>query len=655
MPNQLSIDDEFIRKVTVLIETNLANEQFGVNELSEEIGVSRSQLHRKLNSLTGKSTSQFIREYRLEKAMVMLQDNVATVSEIAYRVGFGSPTYFNSSFSDYYGYPPGEVKYRTVKPEEKETINSVSSTVSDSKIKKKLGSIKKERKFRRRQILILLGSILFIVLGYYALKSSGENKMGSAITNGVHEKSIAVLPFKNLSADPSNQYFADGMRDDIINHLSKIKDVVVKSRQSSDRYGVSDLSGLEIGEALGVNYIIDGSVQRYEGRIKVIVYLINAKNDTHLWSKDFDREFEDIFFLESEISRLIAKELDLVLSPAELEQIDKIPTKNLEAYNLYLKGHYFLYDFSGDGFQLAEKYFNQSIALDPEFALPYSGLALLHLYKGFPTLSEQDYLTAKDYALKAIKLDNSLAETHRALGLVYMEFEWKWEDAEKEFLRAVDIDPKNPGVLVTYARYLTYIKGDFVKAREFIDKALSIAPVSYYINILSSECYMLTEEYDKALEESKKAKEIDYKDGWASWINFLIYAKKGQDEKAVDELVENWSLNPSAKVNVSPMLEAFKKGGIDGVFRWINDLDINHANEEHVQHNAYWIAQKYAYLNEDEEAMKWLNIAFNRNNVELYRIKYDHFFNNLHQNPEFLKLLEKMNLGDYQQYKSYKD
>ncbi|MGB5420160.1 helix-turn-helix domain-containing protein [Algibacter sp.] len=651
MSNQLSIDDEFIRKVKDLIETNLANEQFGVNELSEDLGVSRSQLHRKLTSLTGKSSSQFIREYRLEKAMIMLQNNVATASEIAYRVGFSSPTYFNTRFSEYYGYPPGEVKYRTATKDKSElNVNDTSQKLASGNIENRIPTVKK-RGIKNNVIALLLGVLVIIAaLFYFVYDNPKEDEITKSESPIDIDNSIAVLPFKNLSPSEDNQYFADGMRDDIINHLAKIKNILVKSRQSSDRYGSSILSGSEIGEALGVNYIIDGSVQKYEDRIKIIVHLINARNDTHLWSKDFDREFEDIFHLEREISTDIAKELNLVLSPSELEQIEKIPTTNLEAYNLYLKGDYFLYQFSNQSFALAEKYFEESIALDPEFALPYSGLALLNIYKNWPAPSEEDYLESMDYAVKARELDDGLAETHRVLGIIYKEYKWNWELAEKEFIKALEIDSKNPGALITYAKYLMYIKGDFVKARENINRASLIAPLSYYIKIYSAECYLLEGDYDMALQEVNKAKEINPTDGWASWIAFLVYVEKGQNEKAVNEVADTWSLHPINKINVAPMLEAFKSGGIDGVFKWINDLDINNPEAENVWHNAYWIAQKFAFLNETDKTIEWLEVAYKRKNGDIYKVKYDHFFKNMRNNVQFLKLLEKMNLGNYQHH-----
>ena len=356
MTSEFSMDDMFIKKLTKLLEDNLENENFGVNELTKEIGMSRSKLHRKLNALTSKSTSQFIREFRLEKAMEMLQNEVATASEIAYRVGFSSPTYFNTSFRDYYGYPPGEVKLRSsLMTEEDENNQVLGQNDSSGTIKKKV--LAKGKPFKQTRVLVFSLAILILIAGFSYFFYERSNEVAITETEEIIDldKSIAVLPFKNLSDNMDNQYFADGMRDDLINHLSKIEDIIIKSRQSSDRYGSSVLTGSEIGEALGVNYIIDGSVQKYGDRIKIIVHLINASNDSHLWSKDFDREFSDIFQLESEISKAIASELDVVLSPTELQQIEKIPTQQIEAYNLYLKGTHFLYRFTDNDFSIASK------------------------------------------------------------------------------------------------------------------------------------------------------------------------------------------------------------------------------------------------------------------------------------------------------------
>ncbi|MEW4922602.1 helix-turn-helix domain-containing protein [Algibacter sp. 2305UL17-15] len=654
MSNPRSIDDAFLKKTEDAIEANLENEQFGVNELSEALGVSRSQLHRKLNALTGKSTSQFIREYRLEKAMELLQNNVATASEIAYRVGFSSPTYFNTRFSEYYGYPPGEVKYRN--SNSSDGGSEKSSEVKESGYSIKNSKAENRKSFNRKNTIVaVFGGLFIIALLYFIFNNSKEKDPVSSKVVATLNKSLAVLPFKNLSDDNTNQYFADGMREDIINQLSKIKSISVKSRQSSDRYESGELSGLEIGNALGVDYLVNGSVQKHEDRIKIIVHLINTKTDTHLWSKDFDREFEDIFNLEKEISIDIAKELNLVLSPNELEQIGKIPTKNLEAYNLYLKGKHFLYNSEKRSFDSAEKYFNESIVHDPEFALPYSGLAEAYMYRSWPRTSEEDYLKAKKYALKGIALDSDLSETHRVLGMIKMEYERNWDEAEKEFKIALEKDPKSVFAHLHYGRYLVYVKGDIDKGMYFFKKAIQLDPVFIYPHIMIAECYIMMGDYELALKEVNKAKEIDNKDLWTSWIIFLSYVEQGKDDLAIEELRRSWSLYPVIKVNIEPMLEAYESSGIKGVFKWFNDMDINQVGEDNVYHSAYWIAEKFAFLGEHDKAMEWLEIAYSRNNSELYKLKYDHFFEDMHTHPEFLELLKKMNFSDYSHPATFKD
>ncbi|MBC3758558.1 helix-turn-helix domain-containing protein [Hyunsoonleella sp. SJ7] len=645
MSDQNSLDESFLKKVEDVIEANLENEQFGVNELSDTLGMSRSKLHRKLNALTGKSTSQFIREYRLEKAMVMLQDNEATASEIAYRVGFSSPTYFNTRFSEYFGYPPGEVKYRS-------SSSSRQADLKGSKYQK--GRTPKSSR-QKNIVIALLSLILMIALAYFVFnwpKENGNDTLGIAEKM---DKSIAVLPFKNLSDDKDNQYFADGVREDIINQLSKIGSVSVKSKQSSDRFYGDNLSGEEMGEALNVDYLINGSVQKHQDRIRIIVHLVNAKDDTHLWSKDFDREFEDIFNLEKEISTDIAKELDIVLSPSELDRIGRIPTQNLEAYNLYLKGRHFLYQFDQEDFKRAERYFNQSIALDPLFALPYSGLAEVIMFRNWPRVPKDDYLKAKKYALRAIELDDELSYPHRVLANISLEYEWNWEESNKEFQIALEKEPDNAVIYWLYARNFMFVNGDFDKGLDYADKAIQLNPVFLYSHILKAECYLYLKEYDLALQEANKAIEINERDLWASWIIFLANVEQGKNDLAVQELERGWRLDPAGQVNVEPMLKVYKKDGIQGIFRWLNDLDINHEGEDHVYHSAYWIAQKFAFLGEHDKALEWLEIAFERRNAELYRIKYDHFFKGMQEHPKFLSILNRMNLGDYGHERPFKD
>mgnify|MGYP003674272398 FL=1 len=280
--------------------------------------------------------------------------------------------------------------------------------------------------------------------------------------------------------------------------------------------------------------------------------------------------------------------------------------------------------------------------------MPYSGLAELILHRGFPTVSEKDYIKAKEYALQAMALDNNLSETHRVLATIHTEYEWNWEAAEKEYKIAIAKNPKSSSANIFYARYLMYIKGDFDKSREYINKAILLAPVAYYFYTISAEYYLLTGDYGLALKEANTAIEINPNDLWAHWVSFLAYAKQGRDDLAVKKLAKSWNMDLNYRVNVEPMLDAYESEGIKGVFRWINNLDIEHATDNRtMMHNAYWIAQKFAFIGEHDKAIEWLEIAYKRKNSELYRVKYDHFFKELRSDSRFLFLLEKMNLGNY--------
>jgi len=652
MSDSASMEDILLQKLIRILETNLENEKFGVKELSKEVGLSRSQLHRKLNKLTGKSISQYIREFRLEKAMEMLQNNVATVSEISYRVGFGSPTYFNTCFKEYFGYPPGEVKFRVLDNVE------VIPNREDEKLSKHLTAAEIDYKNssttnNSRQKLIL-GAIIAILIIAVSVYYYNYHETSKPLANEVikTEKSLAIMPFQNLSDNNDNQYFADGIRDDIINHLSKIQGVILKSKQSVDKYASDGLSGLDIREALGVEYIINGSVRKSENRIKIIVHLINAANDTHLWSKDFERQFDDIFQLESDISKEIANELNLVLSPKELQQITNAPTENVEAFRLYLQAKYL-----NGTYEVREKKYKESLAIDPEFALPYSGLSEMILNKNWPNVSQEDYILAKEYALKAISLDANLSDTHRVVGVIYMEYDWDWDRAEKELEQAILIDPNNAEAFYYYAWFTMNVKGDFKKSRELLHKCQLLAPLYPFAFLLSAENYMRTEDYDLVLEEANMALKNDPNSLWAVWLKFLAYIKKGYNDLAVKELEKSRLMIPNNENNIDAMLVAYKEEGINGIFRMINKMDIEREYSESsiFYQNAYFIAQKFAFLGEYTKAIKWLNLGFKNKSLQLFGIKYDHYFKDMRKNPDFLELLQKMNLGDYDSDVDFKD
>lgn len=307
MEENRSMDGAFVQKLTDIIDINLENENFGVLELAAEAGISRSQLHRRLNDIIGKSSSQFIREYRLEKAMEMLKLNSGTASEIAYSVGFSSPTYFNTCFHNFYGYPPGEVKFQRAIAPPKKTYS------------KKLAGIV--------PVIILLGYIVF--------NKTMNNETIEAVKI---KKTIAVLPFVNNSDNEENMYFCNGIMSGVRNHLAKIPEFSVVSRLSVERYRNASTPIDVIAKELDVNYIIEGHVQRIDDRAIISAELIHVNDNKVLWSERYDRDVSEIFEVQANVIESISVNLETIISATLKSELNTSPTEDKLAYEYYLQG-----------------------------------------------------------------------------------------------------------------------------------------------------------------------------------------------------------------------------------------------------------------------------------------------------------------------------
>lgn len=536
--NQLySVNQIFLNKLTGIIEDNLENEQFGVEEVSREMGLTYSKINRKLKSMANQSLAQFIREIRLKRAMEMLQQNEVTASEIAYKVGFGSPTYFNKCFHDYYGFPPGDVKKREISiPNLKKITTHETDPAPKSTKPAFLTSlfIKSKRKgFRLLAfILILIGLLVTILfISSYLFNQSLFKRTNASTLN----KSIAVLPFKNLSDNKENQYFADGVMEGVLNNLFRIREFKVISRTSVEQFRESTLSSPQIAEKLGVNYLLEGSVARDTNQVRIFVQLIDARQDQHIWSEEFDRKLTDIFIIQSDIAKQIASELQVVLSAKEIENIEKIPTKNPEAYNLYLKGRFFWKWRTQEGLNTSVTYFEKAIVADPGYALAYAGLAdayFIQAWWGWSSRME-GYDRAKKTALRALELDKNLAEAHATLGDILAWSDWKWEEARKELQLAIELNP-NYVTAHHYYSELHDILGENEEARAQINRALELDPFYPILYGLSAIYYCHMGKYEKSLEECRKEEEFDPGYVRVYWNNLFIYLKRGEDLKAFE-------------------------------------------------------------------------------------------------------------------------
>ncbi len=632
--------ETLVDKLTQEIESNLNNDQFGVDSLAQSVGMSRSSLHRKLQKAVGISTSQFIREYRLKRALEILKQEDITASEAAYRVGFSSATYFSTCFREYYGYPPGEVKYRT----EKATLSV------DNITRNKMPHI--GRPSPRKITLVVLLSLGLLLMGFFVMNAiSKANYQAETIKEEASLTSIAILPFKNLSDTKESEYFAAGVAQSIQSHLNKITGLKLISETSTAQYGKTTKTSPEIAAELNVSHLLEASVQVYEDKIRVIVKLIDAKKDEQIWSDTYDRDLVDIFKIQSEISKRIASELEVVLSPTQIGQIDRIPTTDIEAYNLYQKGKHFfnLKDHSHGKGEKSIHYFKQAIEKDPEFALAHAALATAYLFSGQNLYMADSVEVVEKLALKAIALDNTISEAHVVLGTLAYMYEWNWGKAQKEYKHAIQLNPNNSNAYIYYSQFLYSVKGDFDNARKHIDKALRLDPLSYVANLKSAQYYFHEGKYDKTFEETSKLREINGHNMYSYWINVQTYESQGMNDKAIAELVDYYEKVPPDYISVDSLKISYEAHGLKGAYRYFieSNLHIFGQPSNWSDFTLYSGAQTYGSISDNEKALEYLEIAFERRSSYLYEIKHDPYFENLRLEPRFLTILDKMKLGGY--------
>jgi len=372
---------------------------------------------------------------------------------------------------------------------------------------------------------------IIVVIGLLMINIFGREKKLDEL-----EKSIAVLPFENLSSDEEYAWFSDGITDVIISQLSKISDYRIIGRTSTLKYKEEKKSIAEIGEELGVNYIIEGTVQRQENEMRISVQLVRVYNEDHIWSELYDSEWKDIFDVQSDIAQRITDELKTILTPEEIEQIQKKPTENLDAYYLYLRGRFFWNKRTAETFNIAIDYFEQAIEKDPDFALAYVGLAdsysILPFYQVYS--DEEYFIFAEQAALKALEIDKTLAEAHNSLGWVHFS-RWNFEAAEKEFLQAIDLNPDYATAHHWYGLLLNS-KGSFDYAVEELKKALALDPLSLVINRNLGGVLRDAGKYDKAMEFFEKVIKVD--PGFPAFNAdlTLLYLFTGEYEKAISAI-----------------------------------------------------------------------------------------------------------------------
>ncbi len=458
------------------------------------------------------------------------------------------------------------------------------------------------------------------------------------------EKSIAVLPFENLSHDPENAYFAEGVQDEILTRLAKIADLKVISRTSTQRFKSVPGDLRQIAQQLGVTNILEGSVQKTSDQVRVNVQLINATTDAHLWADTYDRKLTDIFAVESEIAKSVAETLQAKLTGSAEHVLASRPTENPEAHQLYLKGRYFWNRRTSANLKKAIEYFQQAIDKDPGYALAYAGLAdayvLLPAYAATPP--RDDVPKAMAAAKKALQLDDTLAEAHVSLAQALCE-DMQLDQSIKEFQRAIALNPNYATAHHWHAVGPLTFLGRFDEALAEARRAQELDPLSVIINADIGDVLLSARRYDEAIAQFRKAMEMEPGFYYVHWGLGRALEGKGALPEAIAEYKKATELDPDPVV-LSSLGHAYAVSGRKDEARKVLDKLTAISKQRYVPAIAFTLV--YAGLGDKEQALRFLEKSYNdRAGFDLSGIRSDRALDPLRGDPRFKNLVERILSG----------
>ena len=489
-------------------------------------------------------------------------------------------------------------------------------------------------------VLLMIVAVVTGLLIFLAKRSP----TGAITSTATPEKSIAVLPFENLSHDSDNVYFADGIQEEILTRLSKIADLKVISRTSTQRYLHKPENLLEIAKQLGVANILEGTVQKAADHVRVNVQLINAQNDSHLWADKFDRKLTDIFAVESEIAAKIADALQARLTAPERDAIAAQPTQNTEAHQLYLKGRYLWNRRTGENLKKALVYFQLATEKDSNYALAYVGVADAYsVMPAYSAGSPQDCLPrARAAAQRALELDEMLAEAHASLGYTLFHY-FEFAASTKEFERAIELNPNYATAHQWYARTNLLMTGQFDRAIAEMKRAVELDPVSPMFQAELGGVYMVARRYDEAIEQLRNTIETDPEFYWAHRFLGLALELKGATAQAIAEYHRAFEVSDDPVV-LAFLAHAEAKIGRQNEARQILARLTEAAKTRYVP--AYAFAVIHLALGEKDQALDWLEKNA-RDHAAAYSllIKVDPYLDPLRGEPRFETLVSAILSG----------
>lgn len=457
---------------------------------------------------------------------------------------------------------------------------------------------------------------------------------------GTEIRSIAVLPFDNLSGDPSQDYFVEGMTDELTTELANIGALRVVSRTSAMRYKSATKSLPEIAEELRVDGVIEGSVLRSDGTVRITTQLVEARTDKQLWARSYTRELKDVVQLQSELAHDIAEEIRVTVTPQEQQRLANSRAVSPEVHEAYLKGRYHLNQGTEDQLRVAKGYFEQAVKMDPNYAPAYAGLA--DYYWLTNDLPAQIAIPAeKDYALKALALDDDLADAHTTLAAVKYYGDWDWPGANQEFKRAIELSPNSAETHRMYAGFLSET-GSHDRALAEIRTALELDPISVITNVSAGWAFYYARQYDRAIEQCRNVLELDSQSISAHDCIGSAYLEKGLYGPAVEEyrLLANSSGNDPSRL--ASLGRAYAMAGRKSDAQEIA-TQLSDATKVHYV-PPYFLGLVYAALGNKETAFLWLERAYQQHDSYLPRLKVEPGLDSLRSDSRFADLLQRMKL-----------
>ncbi len=492
-------------------------------------------------------------------------------------------------------------------------------------------------------------SLVTLVVLLSAIGALGVWFFASRSANATQIESIAVLPFVNETGNTDNEYLSDGMTESLISSLSQIPKLNVKARSSVFRYKGKETDLRKIAEELNVQAILNGRVAQRGHDLTLYIELVDTNTEKVLWSENYNRQMMNLVTLQNEIARDVSHKLRTRLSGADEQRVTKSHTVNPEAYQLYLKGRFHWNKRTPEEHKKAIGYFEQAIALDPNYALAYAGLADCYAVSSSPVKGQEREQKLRAAANKALELDPGLGEPHAALAKS-LSREWNWSGAESEYRRAIELNPNYASAHQWYGEFLAALGRHDESIRE-IKRAQEIDPLSLVINSDMTHILLLARRYDEAIAQAQKTLEMDA--GWmrARWWISMAYLYQDRyeeffanEEKSLDFSKRSPEEIADYKQELAAVKEAYRKSGAKGF--WQKSLEFEMQRYAKGKGNSpFYVAEIYANLGDKDKALEWLSKAIDERDDNLEWIKVHPAFDDLRSDPRFQNLLRRINLA----------